>query len=235
MPVVKKKCIHCRTAKLYSYISSTRLWSSIWHHPKILVRPKDWAGDTPQTVSKLYCKFGSHNHYIPCLAHCNDLLLYDSECLIFFFSSVEWLIAMPFLHSYHFFSINFCASLEKFPQETARNSRHLSFVGAPSVQLLECIGQALPLPVHFMTYRLWWHRSKPLAGLLFRMWHMYITTFQFYLIYSYFWLFVFFMGISSLYRFFWRGWGWSKQWDYWKCNFQTGSKLENYRLFACIH
>lgn len=91
MPVVKKKCIHCRTAKLYSYISSTRLWSSIWHHPKILVhvRPKDWAGDTPQTVSKLYCKFGSHNHYIPCLAHCNDLLLYYSECLIFFFSSVE--------------------------------------------------------------------------------------------------------------------------------------------------
>lgn len=163
----KKKCIHCRTAKLYSYISSTRLWSSIWHHPKSLVRPKDWAGDTPQTVSKLYCKFGSQNHYIPCLAHCNDLLLYDSECLIFFFSSVEWLIAMPFLHSYHFFSINFCASLEKFPQETARNSRHLSFVGAPSVQLLECIGQALPLPVHLMTYRLWWHRSKPLAGLLF--------------------------------------------------------------------
>lgn len=147
-------------------------------------------------------------------------------------------IVMLFLHSYHFFSLNVCVSLEKFPHEYERNPRHSSFVGTPSAQLLACIGQALPLPVHLTMYRLWWHRSKPFLG-YFSVYGTCILGLYGFILFIYIFLAIWtFMGISSLHRFFLvegGGGGESKPWNYWKSNLKTGSKLENYRLFACIH
>lgn len=143
---------------------------------------------------------------------------------------------MLFLHSYHFFSINVCASLEKFPHEFEWNPWHPSFVGAPSAQLLECIGQAFPLPVRLMTYRLCDVGLNLLLGYFSECGTCILGLNSFILFIHIFLAFCIFMGISSLHRFFFRGLGgWSKQWDYWKCNLKTGSKIENYRLFACIH
>lgn len=141
-------------------------------------------------------------------------------------------IVMLVLHSYHFFSLNVCVCLEKFPHEYERNPRHSPFVGTPSAQLLVCIAQAaLPLPVYLCMYRLWWHRSKPFLGYFSENGICILGLNGFIL---------FFLAICTLWVFllfidFFFGGG-VKQWKYWRCNFKKkGSKLESYRLFACIH